>query len=249
MVFRHWRVDQRPIGHAVFRIRFATEVHGESEITISSGTYLSGDLEVGLKAGDHAHVIIDSAQLIMMQDSLRIGELSGGEGSVLIKDGALHSPVDLYVGGPNSVPGRACKATLTIRGGNLLNRTLLVGSGWSAEARFSIEGSRPSAIHFLDYAYIQAFSDKEGHPGSSTLAFKLDERGVTPITIQSQHDGLRIVKDADCHCRLEITLGMSRRETTSHSSQAIMTSRAHSMIYRKGAKSRPTSMVAHTAGN
>jgi hypothetical protein len=183
-----------------------TEVHGESEITISPGTYLAGDLEVGLKAGDSSHLIIDGAQLILMQDSLRIGELTGGEGSVLIEDGALHSPVDLYVGAANSVPGRACRATLTIRGGNLLNRTLSVGSGWAADSRLSIEGSKSSAIHFLDYAYIQAFADKEGHPGSSTLAFKIDEHGVTPITIQSQYDGLRIIKDPNCHCRLEISL-------------------------------------------
>ncbi len=183
-----------------------TEVHGESAITISRGTYLAGDLEVGLKAGDRSHVIIDGGQLILMQDSLRIGELAGGEGDVVITDGALHSPVDLYVGAANSVPGRACKATLTIRGGNLLNRTLLVGSGWSADSRLNIEGSKASAIHFLDYVYIQAFADKEGHPGSSTLAFTLDAQGVTPITIQSKHDGLRIVKDPSCRCRLEIAL-------------------------------------------
>jgi hypothetical protein len=40
----------------------------------------------------------------------------------------------------------------------------------------------------------------------ATLSFTIDEHGVTPITIQSTRDGLRIIKDAKSHCRLQIVL-------------------------------------------
>ncbi len=43
-------------------------------------------------------------------------------------------------------------------------------------------------------------------PGIATLSFTIDEHGVTPITIQSIHDGFRIIKDAQSHCRLQIAL-------------------------------------------
>ncbi|HEY4231946.1 MAG TPA: hypothetical protein VGM76_00840 [Lacipirellulaceae bacterium] len=184
-----------------------TEIHGDSTVLVPVGTYLAGDLEVGLHAGDHSRVEIDGGQLILMQDSLRLGEDSGGAGELFMKSGALHSSMDIYVGAANSVPGRATKGTLTIEGGSFVGRTLLVGNGWAAESRIHIESSKPSAIHFLDYVYIQAFADQEGRPGNTTLAFTLDDHGVTPITIQSHRDGLRIVKDKNCHCRLEITLG------------------------------------------
>jgi pectate lyase len=57
----------------------------------------------------------------------------------------------------------------------------------------SIEGSRPTAIHALDYVAIE---------GTATLSFTLDERGVTPITIQNRVRGLRLA----AHSRLKIAL-------------------------------------------
>ena len=183
-----------------------TEVHGESEITISPGTYLAGDLEVGLKAGDHSRVIIDGAQLILMQDSLRIGELTGGEGEFVLKNGAMHCFMDVYVGAANGVPSRATKASLRIQGGSFLGRTLLAGVGWGAESMVAIEGSHASAVHVLDYANLEAHADADGRPGDTTLECTLDEHGVTPITIQARYRGLQIIKDADSHCRLRIAL-------------------------------------------
>ncbi len=183
-----------------------TEIHGTSTVVISSGTCVAGDLEVGLKQGDHARVELNGGQLILMQDSLRIGELSGGDGEFVMKDGALHCPVDVYSGAANGVPGRATKAALRVQGGNFLARTLNVGSGWGADSLLAIEGSHASAVHVLDYCYIQAFADANGKSGTGTLSFTLDEHGVTPITIQSYSDGLRINKDASSRCRLEIKL-------------------------------------------
>src|SRR5271170_3126801 len=182
------------------------EVHGNSTVIIPSGTYLAADLEIGFNSGDHSRVEVDGGQLILMQDSLRVGEYTGGVGEFDLKDGAMHCVMDVFVGAASSVPGRATKATLRIQGGTFLGRTLTVSAGPGAESLLSVEGSRVSAVHLLDYAYIEGLASPEGRPGNSTLSFTLDERGVTPITIQSRADGLRIIKDAKSRCRLEIRL-------------------------------------------
>jgi hypothetical protein len=173
---------------------------------IPPGTYLAADLEIGFNSGDHARVEVDGGQLILMQDSLRVGEYTGGEGEFDLKDGAMHCVMDVFVGAASSVPGRATKATLRIQGGSFLGRTLTVGAGLGAESLLSVEGSQASAVHALDYIYIEGLASPEGKPGNSTLSFTLDERGVTPITVQSRADGLRIIKDTKSRCRLEIRL-------------------------------------------
>ncbi|MBI1839373.1 MAG: hypothetical protein HYR88_00780 [Verrucomicrobia bacterium] len=182
------------------------EIHGTSTVVIPAGQYVIGDLEIGMERGDDARVVLDGGQLLLLQDSLRVGELSGGRGEFVLKSGALHCPVDTYSGAANSVPGRATKAVIRIEGGSFLARTLNVGSGWGADSLLAIEGSRPTAVHVLDYCYIQAFASADGSPGIGTLSFTLDEHGVTPITIQSHRDGLRINKDAKSHCRLQVRL-------------------------------------------
>ena len=182
------------------------EVHGNSAVMIASGTNLAADLEIGFNSGDRARVEVDGGQLILMQDSLRVGEYTGGEGEFDLKDGAMHCVMDVFVGAASSVPGRATKAILRIQGGSFLGRTLTVGAGLGAESLLSVEGSHASAVHALDYFYIEGLASPEGKPGNSTLSFTLDERGVTPITIQSRADGLRIIKDAKSACRLEIRL-------------------------------------------
>jgi pectate lyase len=183
-----------------------TEVHGVSTVLIPPGNYVAGDLEVGLKSGDHARVILDGGKLLLLQDSLRVGELSGGEGEFILKNGALHCPVDVYSGAANGVAGRATHATLRIQGGSFLARTLNVGTGWGANSLLAIEGSAATAVCVLDYLYIQAYAGTNGQPGFGTLAFTLDDHGVTPITIQSHRDGLRILKDPKSHCALKIDL-------------------------------------------
>ena len=181
-------------------------IHGNSTVVIPSGVYLAGDLEIGFNAGDDAQVEVNGGQLILMQDSLRVGEYSGGEGEFILKNGAMHCVMDVFVGAASAVPGRATKAILHIQGGSFLGRTLTVGAGLGADSLLSIEGSRASAVHALDYIYIEGAADPNGKPGTSTLSFTLDEHGVTPITIQSHRDGLRIIKDTKSHCRLQISL-------------------------------------------
>ena len=182
------------------------EIHGNSKVTVPPGTYLVGDLEIGFNAGDRARVEVDGGQLIVAQDSLRVGELTGGEGEFVLKQGALHDVMDVFVGAANSVSGRATRGTLRVQGGSFVGRTLTVGSGPGAESVLAIEGSRATAIHALDYFYFQAFTNSDGKAGESTLIFTLDGHGVTPVTIQSRSDGFRIIKDAGSHCRLKIEL-------------------------------------------
>jgi hypothetical protein len=181
-------------------------VHGNSNVLVPVGIYLAGDLEVGLDAQDHARVEVDGGQLILMQDSLRVGEYTGGEGEFVLKNGAMHCVMDVFVGAADGVPGHGPKAALRIQGGSFVGRTLTIGVGWGANSLLAIEGSRASAIHVFDYVYIMGTADPNGHPGLSTLSFALDEHGVTPVTIQSRRSGLRIIKDAQSHCRLEIDL-------------------------------------------
>jgi pectate lyase len=200
------------------------EVHGNSTVIVPSGTYLAADLEIGFNSGDQARVEVDGGHLILMQDSLRVGEYTGGEGEFDLKDGAMHCVMDVFVGAASSVPGRATKTTLRIQGGTFLGRTLTVGAGLGAESLLSVEGSRASAVHVLDYIYIEGLAGSEGKPGNSTLSFTLDEHGVTPITIQSRVDGLRIMKDAKSQCRLEIRLsGVAPRDDVTLVSAHVLT--------------------------
>lgn len=81
------------------------EVHGNGTVVVPTGTYVIGNMEVGLNYRDHVRVEVDGGQMILLQDSLRVGELSGGEGEFILKDGAMHTYLDTYVGAANGVPG------------------------------------------------------------------------------------------------------------------------------------------------
>src|SRR5262245_10287910 len=61
------------------------EVHGNGTVVVPPGTYVIGNLEVGLNYRDHVRVEVDGGQMILLQDSLRVGELSGGEGEFILK--------------------------------------------------------------------------------------------------------------------------------------------------------------------
>ena len=124
-----------------------------------------------------------------------------------MKSGAIHDYNECYIGGGNGVPGRNSHGSLIIQGGSFLCRSLMLGSGWGAQLTWSLKGlPHASAVHILQYLYLTALVGSDGTPGMCTLSFTIDEHGVTPITIQSTHDGLRIIKDAKSHCRLQILL-------------------------------------------
>ena len=98
-------------------------VGGDSRVVVPEGTYLAGDLEVGLRKSDRARVEVDGGQLILMQDSLRVGEYTGGEGVFVLKRGAMHCVMDVFVGAATASSGRANKGTLVVEGGSFLGRT------------------------------------------------------------------------------------------------------------------------------
>jgi len=181
-------------------------VRGDGAVVILKGSFVAGQLEVGINPGDHSSVELDGGQLLLRQDSLRIGEYTGSEGTFILKDGAVHSVMDVFVGAATGTTGRMTRASLIIRGGTFLGLTLTVGEGLGADSLVSIEGSRPVAIHALEFVSILASADPSGKAGDSTLAFTLDANGVTPITIQSRWRGLRIEHDAGSHCRLRMSL-------------------------------------------
>lgn len=183
-----------------------TDVRGNSEVTVPPGVWVAGDLRIGTHPGDRARVEVNGGSVVLVQDSLFVGEDSGGKGELVLNSGALHSVMDVFVGAATASTGRANDAILRIRGGSFLGRTLSVGFGFGSHATLAVEGSQASAVHVLDYIYLQATGDPAGRPGLSTLSFTLDERGVTPITIQSHVRGLRIIPAEGGRCRLEISL-------------------------------------------
>ena len=182
------------------------DVRGNSQVTVPFGTWLAGDLRIGTHKGDRSRVEVKGGCIVLVNDSLFVGEDDGGQGEFVLNSGALYSVMDVFVGAATATTGRANDATLRIRGGTFLGRNLSVGFGFGSHALVAVEGSQASAIHVLDYFYLQARADPGGRPGLSTLSYALDEHGVTPITIQSRSDGLRISSDSASQCRLEISV-------------------------------------------
>lgn len=181
-------------------------VGGRTTLRVTDGTHLAGNLEVARAAGDRVRVEMTGGQLVLTQDSLFVGEATDSEGEFDLRGGSLHSAMDVFVGAATAGARRMNVATLRIAGGDFVARNLTVGLGYGARSRVEIAGSTPAAVHLLDYLYIEAGADPSGKPGDTTLAFALDEHGVTPITIQSHRDGLRILHDPSSHCRLAIML-------------------------------------------
>jgi hypothetical protein len=181
-------------------------VSGNSHVVIPAGSYVAGMLEVGNSSGDRAVVEVNGGELLIRQDSLRIGEYTGSEGTFILNDGAMHCAMDVFVGGVTATAKRMNKGALIIQGGSFVGLSLTVGEGLGSESLVAIKGSRPRAIEALEAVYLLAAADPGGKPGISTLAFTLDEHGATPITIPSRWRGLHIAHDQQSHCRLEIAL-------------------------------------------
>ncbi len=175
-------------------------------MNVPTGAWVASELRVGTHRGDRSRVEVDGGNIVLVNDSLFVGDASGSQGELVLNSGALHSVMDVFVGAATATTGRANDAMLCIRGGSFLGRNLSAGFGFGSHATVAVEGSGASAIHLLDYFYLQATADPGGRPGLATLSYSIDEHGVTPITIQSRSDGLRIVSDSASRCRLEISL-------------------------------------------
>ena len=181
-------------------------IGGVSDVVIPRGDFTAADLRVGTASGDRTRVQVNGGHLLVRQDSLIVGEASGGQAQFILNDGSVENAMDIFVGGATGSTGRMNRSSLIVRGGRLIGLTLTVGEGLGSETSFEVEGSRAEAIRALKFFQLLAFADPGGKPGSSTLAFTLDEHGVTPITIQSRWRGLEIKHDAGSRCRLRISL-------------------------------------------
>jgi pectate lyase len=197
-------------------------VSGHSTVRIPVGQYTAAQLAVGNRAGDRARVELDGGELLLRQDSLRIGEYTDSEGTFVLNSGAMHCVMDVFVGAATGSTQRMTKAALIVRGGSFVGLTLTIGEGLGAESMVTIEGSRAEAVHALEFVSLLAYADPSGKPGHSTLSFVLDEHGVTPITIQSRWKGLRLEHDATSRCDLKIGLAAipPREDVTLVSSKA-----------------------------
>lgn len=165
-----------------------------------------GGLRIGTNPGDRGRLVIaDGAELIARRDFINAGGASDSEADILIENGALHGVSAFYLGGSGEQQVAASKARLEIRGGSFLHRIITLGWGQGAEATLHIAGSRVTAVHALDYLAM-GVPAANAVPSTSTLAFTLDEHGVTPVTIQSRRTGLSISRKSPNRCRLVVRL-------------------------------------------
>src|SRR3569833_1879089 len=92
------------------------EIHGVGTVSVPPGAYPLANLQIGKKKGDHTRVEIEGGQLVLLQDPLDLGDVTGSEAELILKDGALQNCVDTYVGGGMGVTGRASRGALIIHG-------------------------------------------------------------------------------------------------------------------------------------
>ena len=165
-----------------------------------------GGLRIGTSPGDRGRLVIaDGAELVARRDFISAGGYNDSEADIVIENGALHGVSAFYLGGTGEQHLAASKAKLEIRGGSFLHRIITIGWGKGAEATLQITGSRAVAVHALD-CLAMGVQGADGVPSTSTLAFTLDERGVTPVTIQSRRAGLSISRKSPNRCRLTVAL-------------------------------------------
>ncbi|AEU37498.1 pectate lyase family protein [Granulicella mallensis] len=195
----HW-------SHGLPTVFTEATVGGESAVTVPDGDFTVARLNVGTEPGDHARVSLDGGHLLVRQDSLIVGEYTGGSAEFTLNSGLLESVMDVFVGGATGSSKRMNHSVLRVRGGTLIGLSLTVGEGLGSQSTLSVEGSQAAAIRALEFVALQAEADPSGRPGEATLSYTVDEHGVTPISLSSRFSGLRIEHDATSHCRLRVSL-------------------------------------------
>jgi pectate lyase len=183
-------------------------IRGKSSVRVpeSEHTALAGMIRIGVAADEDVRLVIDGGALVSRREFIQIGEAAGSRAEVILEDGALHGVSSVYLGGAGNRNTGGSRAAILIRGGSLVCRLMTLGWGQGAESLLSIEGSKPAAVHLLDYLTLGNTMAGTA-PSVSTLRFTLDARGVTPVTIQSRRTGLSLVRAVPGNrCHLEIRL-------------------------------------------
>lgn len=198
-----WDDPDRWTGAAPDALRTAI-LGGDSDVQVPAGTRVAGMLRMATRRDDHVRLRI-AGNLVVRRDFFQIGEYGPASAEVTLDGGAVECVSAIYLGAANPEPERECTAALRVRSGSLLARILSIGWGPGCNATLAIDGSKPAAVHVLDYVMMGV--DHRLKPCTATLAFTLDEHGVTPITIESPRSGLRITSGAaGNHCRLVVKL-------------------------------------------
>jgi len=194
------------------------DIRGPSTVRLPGSTRsgVVGFLKAGTHSGDRVRLHLDGGALVARRGYIHAGEADDSSVEISLDAGALHGVSGLYLGGSGESKPGACRATLTIRGGSFVCRFVMVGAGQKAEATLAIEGSRAEAVHVLDYLML-GVPVKDRVPSMSTLAFTLDEHGVTPVTIASRRTGLvmnRYMPASQCRLRIALSAVPPRGDVT-----------------------------------
>lgn len=186
---------------------------GKGQIVVPPGRHVAGVIRQAIKPDEDVRLRI-RGELIVRRDFVQVGEHKGGTATIELEDRAFHAVSAVYVGGANDGPEHNCVANVTVRGGSFLARVLTLGWGSGSRSTLHVEGSQPVAVHLLDALLIGA--EQKHAPSDSTLAFTLDQHGVTPLSIASRSQGLSITRgSAGNRARLKIALAWATDETLS----------------------------------
>lgn len=194
----------------------STDIRGACTVRVPARAG-AGLLRLGTLPGDRVRLQVPKGgELIARRGYIHVGEADDSAAEILLDGGAIHCVSGLYLGGSGEARPGACRVSLTMRGGSFMSRFVMIGAGQTSEATLAIEGSRAEAIHVLDYLAV-GVPVRGRLPSVSTLAFTLDERGVTPVTIASRHTGLRLnrhVPSSQCRLRIALSAVPPRDEVT-----------------------------------
>jgi hypothetical protein len=106
---RHW-------DHGIPTVFTEATVDGESTVTVPDGQFTVARLDVGTESGDQARVSLDGGHLLVRQDSLIVGERTGGDAQFTLNSGFLESVMDIFVGGATASTQRMNRSILRVRG-------------------------------------------------------------------------------------------------------------------------------------
>lgn len=192
---RHW-------SHGLPSVLSEASIRKRSLLSIPGGMFTVARLNVGIEKGDFVRASLNGFHLLVRQDSLIVGEYTGSRAEFVLDAGVLESVMDIFVGGATGSVGRLNKSALRVRGGVLTGLSLTIGKGLGSDSTFEVVGSKSESIRALEFIALHANADSSGKPGNASLAFTVDEHGVTPITISSHFQGLLIDHDSKSSCRL-----------------------------------------------
>jgi pectate lyase len=198
--------DSQHWSHGLPSVFSDASIRKHSDLSIPHGTFTVARLNVGTENGDFVHASLNGGHLLIRQDSLIVGEYTGSHAEFDLNSGELESVMDIFVGGATGSSGRMNESKLRVRGGTLIGLSLTIGEGLGSDSDFEVIGSKAKGIRALEFIGLHANADLSGRPGRASLTFTLDEHGVTPITISSHFQGLRIDHDAKSSCNLHVNL-------------------------------------------